>query len=88
MQLGSAIAAIAVAAATALIRPLSWELPYAAGAALKGQKERKGRKKMRASPTVHLHNFGAYAGLSVQGRPVLSSLGWGRGLNSHLVLPL
>ena len=28
-------------AATALIRPLAWELPYAMGAALKRQKEKK-----------------------------------------------
>ena len=34
-------------AATALIRPLAWELPYAAGAALesKTRKEKKKRKK-------------------------------------------
>ena len=31
--------------ATAPIRPLSWELPYATGAALKRQKEKEKRKK-------------------------------------------
>ena len=35
-------------AATALIHPLAWELPHAAGAALKKQKKRKeGRKRER-----------------------------------------
>ena len=32
-------------ATTALIQPLAWELPYAAGAALKGPKRKKERKK-------------------------------------------
>ena len=32
-------------AATALIRPLAWEPPYALGAALKGQKDQKKKKK-------------------------------------------
>ena len=32
-------------AATALIRPLAWELPYASGAALKRQKTKKKKKK-------------------------------------------
>ena len=32
-------------AATASIRPLAWELPYAAGAALKGLKTKKKKKK-------------------------------------------
>ena len=49
MQLGSGIAvALAWQAATALIRPLAWEPPYAAGAALekaKRQKEKKKKKK-------------------------------------------
>ena len=31
-------------AATALIRPLAWELPYATGAALKKKKKKKTRK--------------------------------------------
>ena len=33
-------------AATAPIRPLVWELPYAVGAALKGQKTQKKKKKL------------------------------------------
>ena len=41
MRLGSGIA-VAVASATALIRPLAWEPPYAAGVALK---RKKGKKK-------------------------------------------
>ena len=32
-------------AATALIRPLAWELPYAVGAAIKGQKTGKEKKR-------------------------------------------
>ena len=32
---------MAVVSATALIRPLAWELPYATGAALKRQKKEK-----------------------------------------------
>jgi len=32
-------------AATVLIRPLAWESPYATGAALKGQKTEKKKKK-------------------------------------------
>ena len=39
MQLGSGIAV----AATALIRPLAWEPPYAKDAALKRQKEKMKR---------------------------------------------
>ena len=38
--------AVAVAAAVALIRPLAWELPYAAGAALKSKRRRE-RKEGR-----------------------------------------
>ena len=34
--------------ATALIRPLAWETPYAAGAALKKKKKRKKEKKRNA----------------------------------------
>ena len=42
MQLGSHIAvAMAQVTATAPIRPLVWEPPYDAGAALKRQKKRK-----------------------------------------------
>ena len=41
-------------AATALIQPLAWELPYAAGAALKRKKKererRKGRKEEKETP--------------------------------------
>ena len=33
-------------AAIALIRPLAWELPYAAGEALKGKKKKKKKKKV------------------------------------------
>ena len=36
-------------AATAPIRSLAWEPPYAAGAALKGQKTEKKREKNRAT---------------------------------------
>ena len=32
-------------AAVAPIRPLAWKLPYATGAALKGQKKKKKKKK-------------------------------------------
>ena len=40
MRLGSGIAvAVAQSSGTALIQPLTWELPYAAGAALKKKKE-------------------------------------------------
>ena len=34
-----------MAVAQASIRPLAWELPYAPGAALKGQKKKKKKKK-------------------------------------------
>ena len=34
-------------AAMALIRPLGWELPYAAGVALKRQKKKKKKKRIR-----------------------------------------
>ena len=34
-------------AAVALIQPLAWELPYAAGVALKSQKRKKERKKKK-----------------------------------------
>ena len=48
MWLGSHIAvALAEAVATALIRPLAWEPPYAAGVALKRQKTKKKKRKKR-----------------------------------------
>ena len=34
-------------AAAALIRPLAWELPYAAGVALKRQRQKKKKKKKK-----------------------------------------
>ena len=37
------------AAATALIRLLAWEPPYASGVALKGQKDKKKKKKFLSS---------------------------------------
>ena len=46
--LGSGIAvAVVRPVATALIRPLAWELPYAAGAALKRQKTKKLKIKIQ-----------------------------------------
>ena len=41
-------------AATALIRPLAWETPYAIGAALKGQKEKKKKRKPQGKETFSL----------------------------------
>ena len=37
-------------AAIAPIRSLAWELPYAAGAALKGKKEKRKKEKENACP--------------------------------------
>ena len=34
-------------AVVALVRPLAWELPYAAGVALKSKKEKKKKKKTK-----------------------------------------
>ena len=39
-------------AAEALIQPLAWELPYAAGVALKKKKKRKERKKKRKGKEI------------------------------------
>ena len=39
MRLGSGVA-VAVASTTAPIRPLTWEIPYAVGLALKSQKQK------------------------------------------------
>ena len=39
--------AVAQATAAGLIQPLAWELPYAAGTALKGNKIKKKKKKER-----------------------------------------
>ena len=39
-------------AATALIRPLAWEPPYAKGMALKRQKKKKKKKKKRKERTI------------------------------------
>ena len=48
MQLGSRIAVVwHRLAAVVLIQPPAWELPYAAGAALKKQKEKKKEKKRK-----------------------------------------
>ena len=51
-------------AATALIRPLAWEFPYAADAAVKGQKkkkrerERENKKTRKCTCDLYLvHNF-------------------------------
>ena len=44
-------------AATTLIRPLAWEPPYAAGAALKGQKTKKKKKKTQKNPNSRYENF-------------------------------
>ena len=41
-------------AATAPIRPLAWEFPYATSAALKGQKTKKNKKKKKRVTTVSL----------------------------------
>ena len=47
MQLRSGVAVAAAGlAAAAPIRHLAWELPYAAGAALKKKKKRKERKQL------------------------------------------
>ena len=52
-------------AAAALTRPLAWELPYAAGAALKSKKQTNPQKQDRRAHTpptprkaVHLHHVG------------------------------
>ena len=37
-------------AATALIQPLAWELPYALGAALRRQKKKKKKQKPKTKP--------------------------------------
>ena len=37
--------------ATALIRPLDWEPPYAVGSSLKGQRQ---KKKKRISPSIEM----------------------------------
>ena len=42
--------------ATALIQPLAWELPYAAGVALKRPKKKKKRKKEKRKITFHPHD--------------------------------
>ena len=48
MWLGSGVAmAVARPTATALIRSLAWEPPYAAGVALKGQKTKKKSFRLR-----------------------------------------
>ena len=46
-QIGSGIAVAMAKAAVALIRPLVWKPPYAAGMALKRKKKKKERKKER-----------------------------------------
>ena len=38
-------------AATALIRPLAWDLPYAVGVALKSQKKKKEKRKEKKKKT-------------------------------------
>ena len=44
MESGVAVA-VAYTAATALIQPLAWELPYAAGVAIKREKHRRREKR-------------------------------------------
>ena len=44
-------------AATALIRPLAWELPYAVGVALKKQKTKKKKKKKKEKKNEVIGEF-------------------------------
>ena len=54
-RLGSGIAVVgARVAAIALIRPLAWEPPYAAGEALKRQKTKKKEKRKRKKESESL----------------------------------
>ena len=43
-------------AAAAPIRPLAWEPPYVTGAALKGQKDKKKKKKILTCHIILLYN--------------------------------
>ena len=43
-------------AATAPIRPLAWEPPYAVGTALKGQKDKKKKKNPKLAAKKHCPN--------------------------------
>ena len=45
------------AAAVALIQPLAWELPYAAGAALKSKKKKKNSSAPHSIPTIQFMMF-------------------------------
>ena len=45
-------------AATALISPQAWEPPYGAGAALKGQKDKKKKKKPQLIDSFYRIDFG------------------------------
>ena len=51
-QLGSSTA-VAVAAGEAPIQPLAWELPYAAGVALKSEKKKKKERKRKRKKKVY-----------------------------------
>ena len=42
-------------AATAVIQPLAWELPYAASMALKKKKKKRKKKKELGKPDVYRH---------------------------------
>ena len=44
-------------AAIALIQPLAWEPPYAAGLALKRQKEKKEKKEKKKKGIQHCHKM-------------------------------
>ena len=60
-------AAVAVAAATALIRPLAWEPPYAVGVALRRQKTNDGVPivaQWLANPTRNHEVSGSILGLA------------------------
>ena len=53
MWLGSGVAvAVMQASATAVIRPLAWELPYAAGAAVKRKRKEDESLTMSSDPTM------------------------------------
>ena len=43
--------------ATAVIRPLAWEPPYAMDAALKGQKTKKKKKKRKEKKTLNIYHI-------------------------------
>ena len=62
--------------AAALIQPLAWKLPYAAGTALKRKKKKKKKKKRRICAPEILHKTQIHTPVEIMNWSILFILTW------------